>query len=97
MAHFALRSTVQANGLDSSGAPAAPHSSQKPLELELVQGRREEVYWERVPEKVRRQAVRRACEVGQQREGGGGDAKEAAAAASLEEESRARKRRRKHK
>ena len=29
-------------------------------ELELLEGRREEVYWENVPEKVRAQAVQRA-------------------------------------
>ncbi|ETW83557.1 hypothetical protein HETIRDRAFT_311772 [Heterobasidion irregulare TC 32-1] len=97
VAHFTLNLTVQANGLDSSGAPAALNTSQKPLEFELVQGRREEVYWERVPEKVRRQAVQRAREVGQQREGSGRGAKEVVVAASLEEESQARKRRRRHK
>ena len=30
--------------------------------MERVQGKKEEVYWERVPEKVRRQAVERVVE-----------------------------------
>jgi ribosomal protein L4 len=28
--------------------------------MEIVQGKREELYWEKVPEKVRRQAVQKA-------------------------------------
>lgn len=40
----------------------------KAIAVELVQGRREEVYWDRVPEKVRRQAVMKALGV----DGGGG-------------------------
>lgn len=31
--------------------------------MELVLGKREELYWEKVPEKVRREAVRRAVDL----------------------------------
>lgn len=39
---------------------SAPTSQLKPLVAEQVLGKREEVYWEKVPEKVRRQAVENA-------------------------------------
>ncbi|KAF9000291.1 hypothetical protein BDQ17DRAFT_1359966 [Cyathus striatus] len=52
--YFNSHPTVQSSGLDEVGAPA--FSDQK-IEVELVQGKREEVYWEKVPERVRRTAV----------------------------------------
>jgi hypothetical protein len=39
---------------------AAQSKQELELELELLMGRREEVYWENVPEKVRALAVQRA-------------------------------------
>ena len=38
----------------------ASQNTELGLELELLEGRREEVYWENVPEKVRALAVQRA-------------------------------------
>ncbi|THH14124.1 hypothetical protein EW146_g6169 [Bondarzewia mesenterica] len=58
--HFASRTVIQSSALDSSGKDSTLATTRKPLRLELVQGRKEELYWERVPEKVRRQAVQRA-------------------------------------
>ena len=53
-------SIIQAYGLDDKGTCVGGSSVAKPIVLEKVLGRREEVYWERVPEKVREQAVRKA-------------------------------------
>ena len=38
-------------------SPAGTHAG---LVIEIVQGKKEELYWEKVPEKVRRQAVQKA-------------------------------------
>ncbi|KAH8829415.1 hypothetical protein DL96DRAFT_1527105 [Flagelloscypha sp. PMI_526] len=43
---------VQKSGLDDVGGIDG-----QPIQLELVQGRKEELYWEKVPEKVRKSAV----------------------------------------
>ncbi|PPQ72779.1 hypothetical protein CVT24_012805 [Panaeolus cyanescens] len=44
---------VQTSGLDATGAPGNGPS----IQAELVTGKREEIYWEKVPEKIRKQAV----------------------------------------
>ncbi len=49
---------MQRLGLDSAGTPAA--DGERPISAEVVDGEREELYWNKVPEKVRREAVRRA-------------------------------------
>ena len=51
------RPLVQRQGLDTVGAPA--ESDEKPISAEVVDGEREELYWNKVPEKVRREAVRK--------------------------------------
>ncbi|KAF8076854.1 hypothetical protein FPV67DRAFT_1715344 [Lyophyllum atratum] len=56
--HFVRHPTSHARGLDEVGVPADGKSP--PVVMELVTGRREELYWEKVPEKVRRQAVQKA-------------------------------------
>ncbi|RXW24183.1 hypothetical protein EST38_g1653 [Candolleomyces aberdarensis] len=62
--------TVEANGLDDTGTPHSPDSSQKPISIEIVPGTREEVYWQKVPEKIRRSAVEKAVQL----QGGAGGA-----------------------
>lgn len=57
--HFKLHKTFQANDLDSLGSTSPPGASDF-IEIELVQGKKEEVYWEKVPEKVRRKAMEKA-------------------------------------
>lgn len=53
--YFSTNLLAQSNGLDADGAvPSAP---KKPIIMELVEGKKEELYWEKVPEKTRRQAV----------------------------------------
>jgi len=49
---------VQSTGLDVDGT--APSASKKPIVMELMEGKKEELYWEKVPEKARRQAVQNA-------------------------------------
>ena len=59
---------VQASGLDALGVRLAVHSSlllekgDSPIIAEQVLGKREEVrvYWQKVPEKIRREAVDKA-------------------------------------
>ena len=56
--HFTSHPTAQTRGLDDMGtSPAGTHAG---LVVEIVQGKKEELYWEKVPEKVRRQAVQKA-------------------------------------
>ena len=48
----------QASGLDSAGVTISDNDgSSKPITVEIIQGRKEELYWERVPDKVRAAAV----------------------------------------
>ncbi|KAJ7772916.1 hypothetical protein DFH07DRAFT_733392 [Mycena maculata] len=58
--HFGRNKTVHANGLDDSGRPLNEEGAERAVDAELVVGKREEVYWEKVPEKVCLQAVQRA-------------------------------------
>ncbi|EGO02291.1 hypothetical protein SERLA73DRAFT_104689 [Serpula lacrymans var. lacrymans S7.3] len=56
--HFLINPTTQFQGLDDKGRTPGP--TDKTIIVEVVQGRKEELYWEKVPEKVRRQAVQKA-------------------------------------
>lgn len=53
---FAAHPMIQISGLDNTGHTAGGES---PIIAELVQGRLEELYWERVPEKIRRALVQK--------------------------------------
>ncbi|KAH7887426.1 hypothetical protein F5I97DRAFT_1935569 [Phlebopus sp. FC_14] len=55
--YFTQQSIVQTHGLDGTGTRSADG---KHISLEIIQGKKEELYWENVPEKVRRQAVDKA-------------------------------------
>jgi len=59
--HFTKHPITQSRGLDDAGTPL--QSSEKgamAITMEVVQGKKEALYWERVPEKIRRQAVQKA-------------------------------------
>ncbi|KAG2156431.1 hypothetical protein DEU56DRAFT_235020 [Suillus clintonianus] len=56
--YFSSQPIVQSHGLDDMGK--TPGASQKAITTEIIEGKKEEVYWEKVPEKVRRQAVEKA-------------------------------------
>ncbi|KAH0588221.1 Protein pof8 [Termitomyces sp. J132] len=56
--HFLSNQTIHSNGLDETGKPS--DGTSPPVLMELVPGKREQLYWEKVPEKVRRQAVQKA-------------------------------------
>jgi len=60
--HFTSRRIIQSRGLDGTGTDADEGGAAAALVVEMVLGKREEVYWEKVPEKVRRQAVQKAVE-----------------------------------
>ncbi|RPD67485.1 hypothetical protein L226DRAFT_542537 [Lentinus tigrinus ALCF2SS1-7] len=66
---FGDRPVVQRQGLDNAGSPAS--GDERPISAEVVDGEREELYWNKVPEKVRREAVRKA--IAQLVGAGGGD------------------------
>jgi hypothetical protein len=55
--HFMLHPVSQSTGLDDVGISPGGGN---PIKVELVVGKREEFYWEKVPEKIRRQAVENA-------------------------------------
>jgi len=84
--HLDSRPIIQANALDGEGK--ATKGDEKPIVVEIVEGKREELYWERVPEKVRRESVAKA-RTGAEGYGAGG------VAGDEPEESAPRKRRRK--
>ncbi|EIW61842.1 uncharacterized protein TRAVEDRAFT_44663 [Trametes versicolor FP-101664 SS1] len=92
---------VQRQGLDSTGTEGDAEGGEiKPISMEVVEGAREELYWSKVPEKIRREAVRRAIAQASSAGGKGGDAKEHVDAVQEEdtgeqEGKRKRKRRRK--
>ncbi|KAI0650913.1 hypothetical protein C8Q79DRAFT_945655 [Trametes meyenii] len=99
---FAAHRVTQRQGLDGTGATAQGpgDGAAKPIEMELVEGTREELYWSKVPEKVRREAVRKAVALAEEGDGGGEDAGrdlavEGPSEAGEQEGKRKRKRRRK--
>ncbi|KAF9062551.1 hypothetical protein BDP27DRAFT_1300327 [Rhodocollybia butyracea] len=53
---FGERHLVQSDALDGTGA----QEGGKFIQVELMQGKKEQVYWEKVPEKIRYEAVRKA-------------------------------------
>ncbi|KAK0190370.1 hypothetical protein F5146DRAFT_1102801 [Armillaria mellea] len=55
--YFTQAKMTQTNGLDNEGSRDA---EAKAITMETVGGRREEIYWEKVPPKVRREAVDKA-------------------------------------
>ncbi|KAF8626726.1 hypothetical protein AX17_006492 [Amanita inopinata Kibby_2008] len=92
VSRFLGEPVVQMHGLDDKSSCDPTSSSKvedgegvkmqikhKPIGLEKVLGRKEEVYWERVPEKVRRQAVQKAIALAGG-SGGGDESDEAAQA-----------------
>lgn len=56
--HFTHHPTIQSNGLDGTGG--TPGKGEKAIDTEIMQGKKEELYWEKIPEKVRHQAVEKA-------------------------------------
>ncbi|EIN11043.1 hypothetical protein PUNSTDRAFT_112817 [Punctularia strigosozonata HHB-11173 SS5] len=56
--YFKSHPTVQQDGLDAGSEQDI--AGDGTIVLELVQGRKEQLYWEKVPEKVRKQAVEKA-------------------------------------
>ncbi|KAL1946666.1 hypothetical protein VTO73DRAFT_14770 [Trametes versicolor] len=103
VAAFQTRPLVQRQGLDSTGAEGDDEGGGiKPISMEVVEGAREELYWSKVPEKIRREAVRKAIAQASSAGGEDGGAKELSEAAQEEdtgeqeqEGKRKRKRRRK--
>ncbi|KAF9480711.1 hypothetical protein BDN70DRAFT_856432 [Pholiota conissans] len=62
--YFSTHPIVQTSGLDSVGiSQQSSPSGSSSITLELVSGKREEVYWEKVPEKICRQAVNKALKL----------------------------------
>ena len=62
---YASNSVIQTNGLDDTGSthPSSSSPHQKPISMEIVCGMREELYWNKVPEKIRYSAVEKALQM----------------------------------
>ncbi|KAF5324654.1 hypothetical protein D9611_004386 [Ephemerocybe angulata] len=90
--HFDSTPTVQATGLDDTGTPSSGGKDMKPIHVEVVMGTREEVYWQKVPEKIRRGAVEKAVQL---QSGRGGSSSKPSVGDDTKEEGRSKKRRRK--
>ncbi|TFK69435.1 hypothetical protein BDN72DRAFT_857727 [Pluteus cervinus] len=59
--HFTSNPMAQTAGIDEACiAPDSDGAHNVAMKLEVVTGRREELYWEKVPEKIRKQAVQKA-------------------------------------
>lgn len=58
--YFFSNKLVQRDSLDSSGSLSTSHPKTQPLEVELVTGKKEELYWSKVPERIRMQALAKA-------------------------------------
>jgi hypothetical protein len=66
--YFSSHYIIQSNGLDDLGSEVVSRevdsaSTSKPILPETVLGKREEIYWEKVPEKTRKQAVAKTLKV----------------------------------
>jgi hypothetical protein len=57
--YFKTNSITQSFGLDDVGVPS---SSGDGITMEIISAKKEQLYWEKVPEKVRQQAVQRAIQ-----------------------------------
>jgi hypothetical protein len=56
--HFTESEIAHLGATDDRGGPPTAGES-KPISVQLVDGTPEELYWEKVPEKIRREAVKR--------------------------------------
>ena len=56
LSYIASQSFKQKDGLDAEGTTDFP-SSEVPIQAELVTGKRESIYWEKVPPKVKQEAL----------------------------------------
>ncbi|KAG8889656.1 hypothetical protein FRB98_003459 [Tulasnella sp. 332] len=59
---FSARRILQIGALDDRGTCGDGKLGQQPIQMEIVDGRREEIYWEKVPEKTRLAAVSLAAQ-----------------------------------
>jgi hypothetical protein len=57
LSHFTQEPVRQLNGLDDAGELVT--DGEIPIMVERVEGKREEIYWEKVPERLRREGVKR--------------------------------------
>jgi hypothetical protein len=73
---FTSNVIVQTNGLDDTGSSilSSKQKDVKPIVVEVVSGRREEMYWQKVPERISRGAVEKAVKL--QCKAGAGDKEE---------------------
>lgn len=56
--HFTANRTTQSGALDDKGSITSQEGHA--ISMEIVQGKKEGLYWQKVPEKVCRQAVQKA-------------------------------------
>ena len=63
--YFTSRRIRQTSGSDTTGTEldADASASQKHIQVEIVSDRKEQMYWEKVPEKVKMEAVKKVVNV----------------------------------
>jgi hypothetical protein len=59
--HFNANSVIQSSGL--GGTASSSSSADKAILMEMVLGKKEELYWEKVPEKIRRNIMEKGMDV----------------------------------
>jgi xRRM domain len=68
--YFATHRVYQTTGLDSAGATMSDtDGASKSIQVEIIQGRKEELYWAKVPDKVRATALLKIYQMGGEEKG----------------------------
>jgi len=93
--YFKSHITTQDHGLDDIGSTVSSAKRNNAITMEIVQGKREELYWDRVPEKVRKQTVQKAVNAKEQLNGNDGSQTEGQLDALTDETSGTKRRKRK--
>ncbi|TFK28945.1 hypothetical protein FA15DRAFT_583423 [Coprinopsis marcescibilis] len=96
-AHFGSKDIAQKDGLDDTGCPLsdAGGGHLKAIAVEIVRGTRESMYWQKVPDKVKRAAVEKALKLASGSKGTSDPSHRKSEVYDIDESSRAQKKRRK--
>ena len=57
-----MHAIMQSDGLDCAGKRVSSESENKAIGVDLIRDKKEEIYWNKVPEKVRKQAIQKAMQ-----------------------------------
>lgn len=68
--YFNTHTTIQSTALDGEGSADHQGDSSRPIIVEIVAGLKEDLYWGKLPEKVRTDALRKAGYIVDEPDGG---------------------------